>query len=282
MQDWLLDHGWRIALVVVLALTVMWLVRRTLPRAIRMTVSSDRFVDVSDSIALDEQRKRAETLSRVLVRVLDIVAVFVAVLLVLGELEIPLGPLLASAGIVGVALGFGAQSLVRDTLAGMFILIENQYRAGDVVTVAGVSGTVEEVGLRRTVLRDIDGIVHSVSNGEIVISSNMTRGWSRVNLNVSVGYDQDLDRARAVIDRVGAELAADPDWATLILEPPKVLRVDAFEESGIALKVLATTKPMKQWEVAGELRQRIKVAFDAEGIEIPFPHRTVVMRREDA
>lgn len=282
MQDWLLDHGWRIALVVVLALTVMWLVHRTLPRAIRMTVSSDRFVDVSDSIALDEQRKRAETLSRVLVRVLDIVAVFVAVLLVLGELEIPLGPLLASAGIVGVALGFGAQSLVRDTLAGMFILIENQYRAGDVVTVAGVSGTVEEVGLRRTVLRDIDGIVHSVSNGEIVISSNMTRGWSRVNLNVSVGYDQDLDRARAVIDRVGAELAADPDWATLILEPPKVLRVDAFEESGIALKVLATTKPMKQWEVAGELRQRIKVAFDAEGIEIPFPHRTVVMRREDA
>lgn len=282
MQDWLLDHGWRIALVVVLALTVMWLVRRTLPRAIRMAVSSDRFVDVSDSIALDEQRKRAETLSRVLVRVLDIVAVFVAVLLVLGELEIPLGPLLASAGIVGVALGFGAQSLVRDTLAGMFILIENQYRAGDVVTVAGVSGTVEEVGLRRTVLRDIDGIVHSVSNGEIVISSNMTRGWSRVNLNVSVGYDQDLDRARAVIDRVGAELAADPDWATLILEPPKVLRVDAFEESGIALKVLATTKPMKQWEVAGELRQRIKVAFDAEGIEIPFPHRTVVMRREDA
>lgn len=282
MQDWLLDHGWRIALVVVLALTVMWLVHRTLPRAIRMAVSSDRFVDVSDSIALDEQRKRAETLSRVLVRVLDIVAVFVAVLLVLGELEIPLGPLLASAGIVGVALGFGAQSLVRDTLAGMFILIENQYRAGDVVTVAGVSGTVEEVGLRRTVLRDIDGIVHSVSNGEIVISSNMTRGWSRVNLNVSVGYDQDLDRARAVIDRVGAELAADPDWATLILEPPKVLRVDAFEESGIALKVLATTKPMKQWEVAGELRQRIKVAFDAEGIEIPFPHRTVVMRREDA
>lgn len=282
MQDWLLDHGWRIALVVVLALTVMWLVRRTLPRAIRMAVSSDRFVDVSDSIALDEQRKRAETLSRVLVRVLDIVAVFVAVLLVLGELEIPLGPLLASAGIVGVALGFGAQSLVRDTLAGMFILIENQYRAGDVVTVAGVSGTVEGVGLRRTVLRDIDGIVHSVSNGEIVISSNMTRGWSRVNLNVSVGYDQDLDRARAVIDRVGAELAADPDWATLILEPPKVLRVDAFEESGIALKVLATTKPMKQWEVAGELRQRIKVAFDAEGIEIPFPHRTVVMRREDA
>lgn len=282
MQDWLLDHGWRIALVVVLALTVMWLVHRTLPRAIRMTVSSDRFVDVSDSIALDEQRKRAETLSRVLVRVLDIVAVFVAVLLVLGELEIPLGPLLASAGIVGVALGFGAQSLVRDTLAGMFILIENQYRAGDVVTVAGVSGTVEGVGLRRTVLRDIDGIVHSVSNGEIVISSNMTRGWSRVNLNVSVGYDQDLDRARAVIDRVGAELAADPDWATLILEPPKVLRVDAFEESGIALKVLATTKPMKQWEVAGELRQRIKVAFDAEGIEIPFPHRTVVMRREDA
>ncbi len=281
MEDWLLDHGWRIALIVVLALVALWLARRAIPRAIKLAVSADRFTDVSDSVALEEQAKRAETLSKVLVHFVDVIVVFVAVLLVLGELGIPLGPLVASAGIVGIALGFGAQSIVRDTLAGLFILIENQYRTGDVVTVAGISGTVEEVTLRRTVLRDLDGVVHSISNGEIMISSNMTRGWSRVNLNVSVAYDQDLDRARAILDHVGEELAADPEWSGLIIEAPRVLRVDAFEESGIALKILAKTKPVKQWEVAGELRRRIKAAFDAEGIEIPYPHRTVVVRRDE-
>ncbi|MBI2982945.1 MAG: mechanosensitive ion channel family protein, partial [Chloroflexi bacterium] len=163
-------------------------------------------------------------------------------------------------------------------LGGIFVIVEDQYGKGDVVRIADTAGMVEQVSLRRTILRDLDGIVHSVPNGLIGVSSNYTRGWSRVNLNVSVGYGEDLDRVRAVLDRVGAELAVDPAWSDRITEPPKVLRVDAFEESGVALKILATTRPLHQWDVAGELRRRIKIAFDAEGIEIPYPHRVLVMQ----
>jgi small conductance mechanosensitive channel len=212
------------------------------------------------------------------------VLVLLAAFMVLAELGLNIAPVLAGAGIAGIAIGFGAQTLVRDLLAGVFVLIENQYARGDVVRIAGVSGMVEDVNLRRTVLRDLDGIVHSVPNGEVRVASNFTRGWSRVNFNVTIGYEQDIDRVRALLDRIGAELAADPEWGPLILEAPKVLRVDAFEESGVALKILAMTKPIRQWDVAGEMRRRIKAAFDAEGIRIPYPHRVVVVRgdgRED-
>ena len=134
--------------------------------------------------------------------------------------------------------------------------------------------------LRRTVLRDLDGVVHSVPNGEIAVASNKARGWSRVNLNVRVGYGEDLGRVRDVLDAIGREPAADPDWQPLIVEAPRVLRVDGFGESAVALKVLAITAPGKQWEVTGELRTRIKERFDANGIEIPFPQRLVTMRQE--
>ncbi len=215
-----------------------------------------------------------------LVRTLGALIAVVAALVVLGEAGLPLAPLIAGAGIAGIALGFGAQTLFRDLLAGLFVVLERQYGVGDAVRLAGIGGVVEDINLRRTVLRDIDGIVHSIPNGEVRIASNLTRGWSSVNLNVSVGYDEDIDRVKGVIDRAGAELAADPDWAELILEPPAVLRVDGLEESGVALKVLAKTKAMEQWKVTGELRRRIKMAFDAEGITIPYPHRVIVVRDE--
>lgn len=278
MVDWLLDHGVRIALVVVLAFVGYWVVRRSVPRAVALGVGVEPNELAADLQSV-EQEKRIETLSHVLVRTSAVMIAAIAALLVLGELGIPLGPLLAGAGVVGIAVGFGAQSLVRDVLGGILILLERQYGRGDVVRVAGIAGAVEDLNLRRTVLRDLDGIVHSIPNGEIRIASNMTRGWSAVNLNISVGYGEDIDRARTVIDRTGVELAAHPEWAPFILEPPSVLRVDGLEESGVALKVVAKTRPMKQWDVAGELRQRLKAAFDAEGIEIPFPHRVVVVRQ---
>jgi small conductance mechanosensitive channel len=183
--------------------------------------------------------------------------------------------MIAGVGVVGIAIGFGAQSLVKDIIAGLFILLENQYRRGDVVKIADTSGLVEDINLRRTLLRDLDGIVHSVPNGEIRVASNLTKGYSRVNLNISVGYNEDLDRAIAVINRVGKELAEDPAWSAQILKPPQVLRVDNLGDSGIDIKVTGDTKPIQQWAIMGELRLRIKKAFDREGIEIPWPHTKV-------
>jgi small-conductance mechanosensitive channel len=280
--DWLLSHGVRIGALFVAALIVSWIARHAIPRAVRLALAHQPVgeVEVEEAIALEEQAKRAKTLSTVLVRTVEVTAFLLAVILALGEAGFKLGPLIAAAGVVGIAIGFGAQTLVRDVLGGLFILLENQYTAGDVVNVAGVGGTVQSIDLRRTVLRDIDGIVHTIPNGDVRISSNLTRSFARVNLDVSVGYGEDLDRVQAVIDTVGRELAADPEWSERILEPPAVLRVNRLADSGVELKVLGTVRPMKQWEVAGELRKRIKQAFDREGIEIPFPHRVVLLRQE--
>jgi small conductance mechanosensitive channel len=160
-------------------------------------------------------------------------------------------------------------------IAGVFIIMENQYRVGDVVKIADISGLVEQINLRRTMLRDLDGIVHVVPNGEIRVASNFTKEWSRVNLNISVSYETDLDRAIAVINRVCQEMAEEPEWAPLIVKTPQVLRVDNLGNSGIELKILGDTKPIRQWDVMGEIRKRVKKAFDEEGIEIPWPHTKV-------
>jgi small conductance mechanosensitive channel len=195
--------------------------------------------------------------------------------MILSELQIDIAPILAGAGVVGIAIGFGAQSLVKDLVAGLFIIIENQYRVGDVVRIADVAGIVESINLIKTVLRDLDGVVHIVLNGEIRVASNFTKDWSRVNLNVSVAYGEDLDHVISVINRVGKELAEDPEWAPLILKAPQVLRVDNLGDSGVEIKILGDTKPIRQWDVMGELRRRLKNAFDKEGIEIPWPHTKV-------
>lgn len=279
LQDLLVDvpvGAGRIAFVLLLFLVARQLVRRTSPRVARVLVRTD--MAEGQGRTDEEVTKRRETVQLVVRRTAEVLLATIALFTALSELGIDIAPVLAGAGVVGIAVGFGAQALVRDVLGGIFVIVEDQYGKGDVVRIADTAGMVEQVSLRRTILRDLDGIVHSVPNGLIGVSSNYTRGWSRVNLNVSVGYGEDLDRVRAVLDRVGAELAVDPAWSDRITEPPKVLRVDAFEESGVALKILATTRPLHQWDVAGELRRRIKIAFDAEGIEIPYPHRVLVMQ----
>jgi moderate conductance mechanosensitive channel len=281
--DWLTTHGARIGALLVLALVASWIARRVIPRTVRLALARqrvDQIEEAQEAIAVEEMAKRASTLATVIVRSIEVTAFALAAIIALGEAGFQLGPLIAGAGVVGLAIGFGAQTLVRDVLGGLFILLENQYAEGDVVNIAGIGGTVSAVNLRRTVLRDIDGIVHTVPNGEVGISSNLTRSFARVNLDVTVGYGEDLDRVRDVIDAVGAELAADPEWSPKILEPPAVLRVNALGDSGIDVKVLGSVRPMKQWEVAGELRKRIKQAFDREGIEIPYPHRVVIVREE--
>ena len=194
---------------------------------------------------------------------------------VLGQVGVNIGPALASLGIVGLAISFGAQSLIKDLINGIFILMENQYAIGDVVRVGGISGLVEEVNLRRTVLRDLDGVVHFIPNSEISTASNFTKEYSRVNLNVSVAYGEDLDRVIDVINRVCSAMSEEPVWKQKIIKPPQVLRVDNLGDSGIEIKILGDTRPIMQWEVMGELRRRIKKEFDREGIEIPWPHMKV-------
>ncbi|HUU08289.1 MAG TPA: mechanosensitive ion channel domain-containing protein, partial [Dehalococcoidales bacterium] len=202
----------------------------------------------------------------------QVIIITIVTFMVLGELNINIAPILAGLGIAGIAVGFGAQYLIRDLIAGVFILMENQFRVGDVAKIADIAGLVEEVHLRKTVLRDLDGIVHHVPNGEIRVASNYTRRFSRVNLDISVAYGTDLDQAMAVINRVGQELAKDENWKERIITPPQALRVNKFGDSGIDIKILGDVRPIEQWAVMGELRLRLKKAFDKEGIEIPWPH----------
>jgi small conductance mechanosensitive channel len=227
----------------------------------------------------EEIEQRVDTLTHVFTRSGTVLLLVLGFFTTLPELGINIAPLLAGVGVVGIAIGFGAQTMVRDFLAGLFILMDNQYGKGDVVRVADISGLVEDVGLRRTVLRDLDGIVHYVPNGEIKVASNFTQEYSRVNLNVEVSYEEDLDRVTDVINRVGQEMAKDPAWAGVLLTPPIVLRVDNLGDSGVELKIVGDTQPIRQWDVMGELRKRIKKAFDEEGIEIPYPHRVMVQPR---
>ena len=269
VKSWLSQHGGQIALILVLSVAAIFALGQAVPKAVASALGR-RAGELEE-----EAKKRADTLSRVLVAAGEALIIIVAVFMLLSELGIDIGPLLAGAGVVGVAIGFGAQNLIRDLLAGLFIILENQYRVGDVVKIADVSGLVEDINLRRTVLRDLDGIVHVVPNGEIRVASNFTREWSRVNMNISVAYGEDLDRAIAVINQVGRELAEDPQWAPFILKAPQVLRVDNLGESGVEIKILGDTRPLKQWDVMGELRLRLKKAFDEAGIEFPWPHTKV-------
>ncbi len=273
VTDWLLTHGLRIAGILIAAVVIDFILRRMIPHAVRPAVARQMRDKPEEEI---EQRVR--TLVGVLQGAGRVVIIVWALFTILPEAGVNVTPILASVGIAGIALGFGAQSLVKDLISGLFILLEGQYSKGDVVNVAGTTGLVEEVGLRRTVLRDLDGIVHYVPNGEIAVASNFTQEWSRLNMNVSVAYAEDLDHVFEVINRVGREMAADPVFGPMIIKPPEVLRVDAFEDSGIAIKILGDTEPIKQWEVMGELRKRLKQAFDEEGIEFPFPHRVIVTK----
>ena len=222
-----------------------------------------------------ELERRVHTIGNLVVRVAGAVIAIIAVLMALDLFGIDIGPAVAGLGVVGIAVGLGAQSLVRDWLAGIFVVLENQYSAGDVVRLAGVEGVVEDFSLRRTILRDLDGTLHSVPNGQIVVTSNMTRLWARVRLDIAVGAGTDLDRASALIDGVGADLKADPDWTLRLLDPPRVIRVEEPADGPVTLTVLAQARAAEQWTVAEELRRRVSVALDGAGIEIPDRDRVV-------
>lgn len=228
---------------------------------------------------------RAETLGHVLRSVSAFSVWTIAALTVLGEVGINLGPLVAGAGIAGIALGFGAQSLVKDFLAGIFIIIEDQYGVGDIIDVGDasgtlVSGTVESVSLRSTRLRSVNGTVWHVPNGTILRVGNMSQQWARALLDVLVAYGSDIDQAQAVIKRVADEVWQDPVWAGQVLEEPEVWGVENLAPDGVTIRLVVKTQPAEQFQVLRELRGRIKAALDEAGVEIPTPPRTVWVRRD--
>jgi len=264
--SWIFAHGIKIFVILIVAYLINRFGGKIIERAIRRGV-----MDTTK----EATEKRQNTLIGVFTGALKIAVWLMAIMMILPELGINIGPILAGAGILGVALGFGAQYMIRDFLAGLFIIIENQYREGDVVCLDGTCGLVEDIALRKTILRDLDGIVHHVPNGEIKKASNLSKKFARVNLNIGVAYKEDLNKVIEVVNKVGKELAEDPEWEESIIKLPQFLRIDDFGESAIIIKILGETKPLKQWDVTGELRKRIKIAFDKEGIEIPFRQITV-------
>jgi moderate conductance mechanosensitive channel len=270
-----------IVLILVVAFVLLRLSRLFVHGIIKALMDREATEGTAQELSAVELKKRMDTLDGLGGNVVQFFVLVIAGLMVLHAFGLNIGPAIAGLGVVGVAVGFGAQNLVRDYLNGALILIENQFGKGDVIRAAGVSGVVEDFSLRRTTLRDLDGVVHTVPNGLITVASNLTRVWARINLDVLVAYGTDIDEATAVVDDVGRRMSDDPAWNRRLLEPPRLERVAALGEYGVTLKILGTVRPQDQWAAAGELRKRLLAAFREHGIEIPRPQR-VVLSREGA
>lgn len=263
----LLADGVRIVLIILLAFVTYRILRV-------FTGRLQREVDEPDLSRKRLREQRAHTVASLLNNVGMITIVVLAFLMILGTF-MPIGPLLAGVGVLGLAVSFGAQSLVKDLISGAFMLVEGQFAVGDVVRVKETAGMVEKITLRTIVLRDINGIVHIIPNGTVDTLSNLTKSWSRAVLEIGVAYKEDVDRVMEVMKDEALKMHGDPDWAPLIVEEPVVPGVERFDDSAVTIRVMFKTLPLKQWDVARQYRRRIKNRFDAEGIEIPFPHRTL-------
>lgn len=265
---WLLTSGLRILLIATLSIIFYYILKRVIKRVVVAAVPR---VDGD----IQGEQKREETLIQIFLVTLKICLFLIAGLMIASEFGVRIAPLLASAGVVGLALGFGGQYLIKDIISGLFIIFENQYRINDFIEVAGLSGKVEKITLRMTTLRDLDGNTHHIPHGEIKAVSNLSKTFSRVNLNIGVGYGSDINKVATVVNDVGQKLANDPEWSDSIISPPRFLRVQDLGDSSVVIKVLGDTKPSQQWAVSGEFRKRIFEAFKENNIEIPFPQRVL-------
>jgi small conductance mechanosensitive channel len=267
-------YGFRLLVIWGMALAASYLVKVVAERIVKMSADDD-------DTQLSYREKRAQTVSGLLKGVGRIVIVLFAVILTL-DTFMEIGPLLAGAGILGLAISFGSQSLVKDVIAGFFILMEHQFDVGDVIEVAGLSGGVERMTLRVVMLRDLEGTLHIVPNGQITTVSNRTRGWSRAVLDIGVGYASDVDQALQVLRDEARAFAADTAWSFKLDGPPEVVGVQGLGDNAVTIRVMLRTRPGMQWEVGREFRRRAKKRLDVEGIEIPFPQRTVHVRHYGA
>jgi len=266
--------------LLLLGLVLRWVLHKFIDRVVRQA-ETGVLPDRMSPVASARRAQRAKTMGSLLKSIITGLLFAVIVTMMLSEIGVNIAPIIASAGILGLALGFGAQSLVKDFLSGVFMIFEDQYGVGDVIDVGEATGTVEAVTLRVTRLRDLNGTVWYVPNGEIVRVGNMSQNWSRAVLDVSVGYGEDLARVTRVLREVAHDLWDDEEYGDLIIEEPEVTGVEMLAADSVNLRVLVKTRPLEQWAVAREMRQRIKARFDHEGIEIPFAQR-VVWHREAA
>jgi small-conductance mechanosensitive channel len=262
---WLITSGLRILLVLAITFIIIKIIGLSLDYAF---VRLERRQD-------GEMKKRTDTLKAVVRNVINMALMAVAVIMILDNLGVKIGPILTAAGVLGVAVGFGAQQLVRDVINGFFILLDDQIRVGDVVDIAGKSGLVETVNLRMTTLRDAGGNVHFIRNGEITVVTNMTKDFSRYVFDIGVAYRENVDEVIRVIRLVDEDMRRDPAFQQDILEPIEVLGLDKFADSAVIIKARTKTRPLRQWVVGREFNRRLKMKFDEMGIEIPFPHMTL-------
>lgn len=263
----------RVCIILIIASLTHLLVRGSISKLVRKAVRGHRHH------SKEEEKKREDTLASMFRKVVGAVIWVVAVVLVLSELKVNLAAVLTGAGFLGVVIGFGAQKSIGDFMAGAFIILENQFRVGDIVNLrvsgSDVAGIAEEITIRITKLRDLDGQLHFIPNGSIEFVTNMTFQYAGVNLDVGVSYDADIDKVELVMNKVGSDMAKAEPWADKIVEPVEFLRLDSFDDSAVKVKALGKVKAGTQWEVAGEYRRRLKKAFEKEGIGIPFPQRVI-------
>lgn len=271
-----ISTGMRVLLILGMAWVAMKLVKKLLMRLEQRLIRKGQVEGEPPS----ESAKRVETLIKLVRQGTTLALWILLILLVLREVGVDIAPILAGAGILGLAVGFGAQNLVRDVISGFFLILENQVRVGDVAIINGTGGLVEQVNFRTIVLRDLAGTVHVFPNGTINTLSNMTHTWSAWVFDIGVAYKEDTDRVMEVITKVGKELQQDPEFGHFILEDVEVFGVNKFADSAVEIKGRIKTRPIQQWTVGREFQRRIKYAFDAQGIEIPFPHRTIYRGEE--
>ena len=273
--EWVTTAGisalWKILLTIVLTLVLLKI-------ATLITTRTSKLLTRKESDA--EYAKRAGTLSALIHWVLRVVILAVATFMVLSEFGLPITPVLTGAGVVGLAVGFGAQNLVQDFISGFFLLLEDQVRVGDVVQIGDKGGLVERVTLRMVILRDLAGTVHFIRNGKVDVISNMTKDYSRYVFNVGVAYRENVDEVIGILKSIDEEMRKDPEYMNDIIQPLEVMGLDSFGDSAIVIKARTTTKPIQQWRVGREFNRRIKMKFDELNIEIPFPHQTIYFGKD--
>ena len=265
----LVNGAIQVAIILIVSVILSLLIRLMIPRLIKARMPSLRR-ETKEQLAA-----RSNTLSGIIVQVLTVLLWIFVLVMILSQLGVDIAPLLAGIGVASLALGFAAQNIIRDYLHGFFIIMEDWYREGEVAIIQGTGGLVEKITLRRTVLRDLNGTMHIFPNSRVEQASNMTRDWSRVNLDITVAYKENLDNVFNIINEVGQGLKDDPNWGKNLLTTPAVTRVNNLGDHGVEIKILADTKPITQWGLMGELRKRLKDRFDEVGIEIPWPHTKV-------
>jgi small conductance mechanosensitive channel len=267
-MEWMSISGPRLLLIILLTVAGLAAVRVVTHRV----YANLRSREGADP---DEAERHAKTLSSLTRYILRVTVLVIAAIMFLGQLGVQIGPVLAAAGVVGVAVGFGAQHLVQDVISGLFIVLEEQIRVGDVIEIAGKAGVVEKVTIRVTVLRDLTGNVHFVRNSQIGVVTNMTKEFSFALFDVGVAYREDTDEITAILRELGEEMQADEVFGRHILAPIEILGLDRFADSAVIVRARLKTRPLKRWEVSREFNRRLKKRFDEAGVEIPFPHVTV-------